>query len=426
MTVFLGDHVDLLTGYPFESAQYSDKCDDVLLLRGDNIGQGWLRWDGAKRWSKEELKYYGQFLLQPGDVILAMDRPWIEAGLKWAYIGETDEKFLLVQRVARMRGTNGLLTDFLRYLIGSPAFTDHVLSITTGVNVPHISARDIKSFRFELPTIDIQRRIADILIAYDDLIEVNIRRIAILNEMARRIFDAWMQEAEADHTASVPLPISELVTDSLGGDWGEECPQDDKIEAVRVIRGTDIPDLLGGNFVRCPTRYISTKSYSKRALTAGDLVVENSINAKSRAAGTTFLVTKQIIDALGGRTIAASFCRVFKTKNARDAAFLLSDMMRMHRSKDIERFQVVAANGIANFQSKRFLVEHIVRFPRDQVRRENLGSLLSDLNSSTLAASIDKLRASRSLLLSKLISGEIDLQRETHRIGAARVRAAAE
>ncbi len=36
-----------------------------------------------------------------------------------------------------------------------------------------------------------QRRIASILGAYDDLIEVNRRRIAVLEEMARRLFDEW-------------------------------------------------------------------------------------------------------------------------------------------------------------------------------------------------------------------------------------------
>ena len=36
-----------------------------------------------------------------------------------------------------------------------------------------------------------KRRIASILGAYDDLIEVNRRRIAVLEEMARRLFDEW-------------------------------------------------------------------------------------------------------------------------------------------------------------------------------------------------------------------------------------------
>ena len=110
---------------------------------------------------------------------------------EWAWVKPRDEKMLLVQRVARMRGINGLQSDYLRYVISSREFTDHVLSITTGINVPHISGRDIRAFTFDLPTPDYQRRVVSILSAYDDLIEITTRRIAILEEMAQCLFDEW-------------------------------------------------------------------------------------------------------------------------------------------------------------------------------------------------------------------------------------------
>src|SRR5690554_5559925 len=189
--VQLGDHVDLLTGYPFKGKQFTQDDNDIRLLRGDNVAQGFLRWNEAKRWSREEYEAYSSCHLQKGDVILAMDRPWISAGLKYAWIKDSDLPCLLVQRVARLRGTDGLLTDYLRYVIGSHDFTNHVLSITTGVNVPHISGRDIKAFRFKLPPEPVQERVASILSAYDDLIENNTRRIEILEEMARRLYEEW-------------------------------------------------------------------------------------------------------------------------------------------------------------------------------------------------------------------------------------------
>jgi type I restriction enzyme S subunit len=190
--VTLGDHVDLVAGFPFKSAQFLGGDDDAIrLLRGDNVGQGALRWDGAKHWPEQEAANYGQFFLEERDVILAMDRPWIEVGLKYAWVRASDLPCLLVQRVARLRGINGLATDYLRYIIGSAEFTGHVNSITTGVNVPHISGKDIKRFRFRLPPQADQQQIISILGAYDDLIEVNRRRIALLEEMARRLFEEW-------------------------------------------------------------------------------------------------------------------------------------------------------------------------------------------------------------------------------------------
>jgi len=191
--VELGDHVEMVTGFPFKSLRYLDSSEGAIrLLRGDNVAQGVLRWDGAKYWPVTEQGEYQAFALSEGDVILAMDRPWIEAGLKYAYVRSSDLPCLLVQRVARMRGTNGLSTAFLRYIVGSSSFVDHVRSITTGVNVPHISGKDIKRFRFHLPPLRDQHLIISIVGAYDDLIEANRRRIALLEEMAQRIFEEWL------------------------------------------------------------------------------------------------------------------------------------------------------------------------------------------------------------------------------------------
>lgn len=91
----IGQKVELLTGYPFKSDQYTDSEDDVFLLRGDNIGQGYLRWENAKRWPLEKTVEIKEYFLEEGDIVLAMDRPWIEAGLKFAYLSQKDLPCLL-------------------------------------------------------------------------------------------------------------------------------------------------------------------------------------------------------------------------------------------------------------------------------------------------------------------------------------------
>jgi type I restriction enzyme S subunit len=189
--VRLADHVDLLTGFPFKSAKFTDNPHDVPLVRGDNVVQGRFRWDGVRRWPRGDVDAYSSYLLESGDVILAMDRPWIEAGLKYAAISSQDLPCLLVQRVSRLRGINGLSTRFLRYVIGSPAFTDHILAVQTGTAVPHISGRQIGDFRFPLPPVPEQERIADVLGGLDDKIELDRRMSHTLESIARAIFESW-------------------------------------------------------------------------------------------------------------------------------------------------------------------------------------------------------------------------------------------
>ena len=187
----IGAETDLLTGFPFVSNRYVSDPTGIKLLRGDNVAQGDLRWDGAKYWSSDDLDELKQFYLQDGDVILAMDRPWIEAGLKYAAVTQHDLPCLLVQRVARLRGTTSLDTRYLKYLIGSLPFVQYVLAVQTGTAVPHISASQIKSFVFYRPLLSEQRAIACILGALDDKIELNRRMNRTLDAMARALFQSW-------------------------------------------------------------------------------------------------------------------------------------------------------------------------------------------------------------------------------------------
>ncbi|MFF7339368.1 restriction endonuclease subunit S [Streptomyces sp. NPDC008163] len=169
----LGDHVEVVTGFPFRSDEYAES--GTRLLRGDNIGQGKLRWAGAKRWPNDRVAESARFALSAGDVVLAMDRPWIEAGLKYAAVTERDLPCLLVQRVARLRAKGDLVQPFLRYLIGGRSFTDYVLGVQTGTGIPHISVGQIRDYRFTWVPVDEQRGIAEVLGALDEKIALNER-----------------------------------------------------------------------------------------------------------------------------------------------------------------------------------------------------------------------------------------------------------
>jgi type I restriction enzyme S subunit len=61
----------------------------------------------------------------------------------------------------------------------------------TGAAQPKLSQANLRLIKIALPPLPIQRRIAGILSAYDDLIENSQRRIKILEEMARRLYREW-------------------------------------------------------------------------------------------------------------------------------------------------------------------------------------------------------------------------------------------
>ncbi len=187
----LGDEVEVLAGFAFRSKGYVAATGGVRLLCGDNIMQGYLRWDDAKAWPSKDCAPYSRFGLQVGDVVLAMDRPWVKAGLKRAQLGHADLPSLLLQRTARLRPTGRMTANFLFHLTGSQSFSRHLLGQQTGSGVPHISGKQIEGFRFMLPPMAEQRTIASALDEADRhsqrLGEICERKLAALDKLKKSL-----------------------------------------------------------------------------------------------------------------------------------------------------------------------------------------------------------------------------------------------
>lgn len=66
-----------------------------------------------------------------------------------------------------------------------------IQSYAGGAATPIINKSDFGEVEVSVPALPVQRRIASILSTYDDLIENNTRRIEILEEMARRLYEEW-------------------------------------------------------------------------------------------------------------------------------------------------------------------------------------------------------------------------------------------
>jgi type I restriction enzyme S subunit len=163
----LGEVTEMVTGYPFRSEEYVKKGDSVRLCRGANILPGRLDWSDLARWPESKTVGLAEFKLEAGDVVIAMDRPWISEGFKIARVQPEDCPALLVQRVARLRGGKELPNEFLFHLLNQSAFTRHCRPTET--TIPHISPKDIRSFAFPNPPIELQREFARRITAVETL-----------------------------------------------------------------------------------------------------------------------------------------------------------------------------------------------------------------------------------------------------------------
>ena len=128
-----------------------------------------------------------KYPLQVDDIVVARTG----ATVGYAKI-RTRENAVFASHLVRFRINNEIAEPrFIGHLVESDVYKQYVKSQVGGAAQPNANARVLGRFSFALPSRRIQRRIADILSAYDDLIENNRRRIALLEQAAGELYREW-------------------------------------------------------------------------------------------------------------------------------------------------------------------------------------------------------------------------------------------
>jgi type I restriction enzyme S subunit len=401
--VTLGDVADVLVGYAYKSSDFTSDPSGTRLLRGVNIGQGFLDWGRTAFWVSEGVAG-SRYHLAEGDVVLAMDRPWIEAGLKRARLRADDLPALLVQRVARLRGTPAVRTSFLHHLLATETFSLYLQGIVTGATVPHISQSQIEGFRFWLPPLSGQDSICEVLDSIDALIENNRRRVEVLEEMARAIYREWFVNFRYpghENAALVDSPLGPIPEGWRIADLGSVAEVNRRSRAPgkdEVIRYLDI-SALGERSVG-PMALVKGEEApgrARRVVEAGD-VVWAMVRPNRRAHALLVNPGPDWIASTGLAVLTASAVSstwLFETTSTQEFTdFLVSQeggaAYPAVRPKDFQRAPVV----VPPEEVDRLFAERVA--PRHRL-------------SWTLRDESRSLACLRDLLLPKLVTGQIDV-----------------
>lgn len=187
----LSDICELIVDCPHSTAK--DEGAGYPLIRTPNIGRGRLILDDVHRVSKDIYdKRNARAIPQDDDLILAREAP---AGN--VAIIKNGEQVCLGQRTVLIRpDKRKVYPDFLVYYILAPQQQYELLGTANGATVAHVNIPVIKALPVELPAIEVQQKAADILKAYDDLIENNQKQIKLLEEAAQRLHKEWFVDLQ--------------------------------------------------------------------------------------------------------------------------------------------------------------------------------------------------------------------------------------
>lgn len=153
----VGTIFQLQNGYAFKSGWF--KSSGIKLVRNVNVSHGFIDWKEAVSLPEDLAQEFERFMLAEGDVVISLDRPLINTGLKYAVIREKDTPCLLLQRVARFQAFGNTVDPrYLERWLNSNMFTD-AINPGRSNGVPHISTKQIEAIPFPLPPAKEQTRI---------------------------------------------------------------------------------------------------------------------------------------------------------------------------------------------------------------------------------------------------------------------------
>jgi type I restriction enzyme, S subunit len=406
-----------LNGGPFGSKlsrqHYSER--GVPVIRGTNLS-------GASKFSFDDFVYVSEEKAdelrannaRPGDLIFTQRGTIGQVGL--IPFDSPIPRFVISQSQMKLTVDPGQVDAlFLYYFFSAAETVQEIKNLAFAAGVPHINLDILRKFEAPIPPLALQRRIAGILSAYDELIENSQRRIRILEKMARALYREWFVHFRFPGHEKLPRvasPLSDVprgwevttlraVTTKIGSGatprGGKEAY---KSEGIHLIRSLNIYDY---NFEFADLAFIDEQ---QAAELANVTVEENDIllNITGASVARCALVPSYLLPARVNQHVA-----IVRPDPAKASPFYVLDAINSDQRK--QRLLALAQGGATREALTKDTVSNfeIALPPRSLMKRYD--DIASGIHKQreVLLRQIQTLRGTRDLLLPRLLSGQVDL-----------------
>ncbi|MGW9050560.1 restriction endonuclease subunit S [[Kitasatospora] papulosa] len=217
--------------------------------------------------------FYKRF--KPGHVLYVSRRTYLRKVAVPEFEGITGEKTFVLEALDK----NLLLQEFLPFVLSAERFHAYAIAHSRGSVNPYLNWGELAAYEFDLPPVDEQQRLADLLWALE-------RHKAELGGQVSTI-EAAMQRFLADSFRAASgshKKIIDLCTDVIGGIWGSaegEAEVDVLALGPRVYADGATQLTTDGS----PVRSVSRRQAEVRLVRDGDIILERSGGSPSQPVG---------------------------------------------------------------------------------------------------------------------------------------------
>jgi type I restriction enzyme S subunit len=382
-------------GSQLHQAEY--EAEGVPVVMPKDITDGGISSETVARVSEQTATRLERHKLKPRSIVL----PRRGEITKRAFISDAQDGWLCGTGCLKIE-LNGdhLVPEYLYYFMEQEHVTKWLLQHAVGSTMLNLSAGIVAAMPVRYPAINVQKAIAETLTTYDDLIDNNRRRMALLEDSARQLYREWFVRLRFpghEHTPIVdgaPQGWERVRIDALGTVLTGKTPSTKDADNY----GGDIPfiktpDMHGNAFVLQAETYLSEKGaklQENKFLPPGALLVS-------------------CIGTVGVVSITSELCQFNQQINA---VIPVEDFLRYYSYfalKELKPRLDAIGGGVtmANVSKGKFESMDVLR-PASTLLRSfdeftspvfNLIKILGQQN--------QKLRQARDLLLPRLMNGEL-------------------
>ena len=301
---------------------------------------------------------------------------------------------------------NGEIVDarFLYQILKSEYYWPYFKQYCTGSAQPQLPIKNFSQIYLNVPDIKTQHRIADILSAYDDLIENNQKQIKLLEEAAQRLYKEWFVDLR------FPGHENTKIVDGVPEGWQYEKLGD----LVKTTSGGTPSRRKSEYYVNGNIRWIKTKELNDRFIfETEEHITEDAVkNSSAKVLPEGALIVAMYGATIGkiGITAAEMAC------NQACCAFISFDDMISKEYlycwlMDNREYLVSQGKGAAQSNLSQEMIRNFSLLCPDKKVIKNFTEIVTTMleNKRVLENKILMLSKARDDLLPKLMSGEVEV-----------------
>ncbi len=194
MEKLLSDLCDIQYGYAFDSACFTEDSSYPPLVRIRDVKRGYSETFYSGDYSEE-------YMLHSGDLLIGMDGEFNIA--RWK-----SEGALLNQRVCKVTAKAGVNEEYIRFALSKALKV--IENRTAFVTVKHLSAKELNKLVIEIPAIDEQNNISDLLAKLEKIISLRQQELIQLDTLIKARFVELFGDPEFNTKGWITKTLGEL------------------------------------------------------------------------------------------------------------------------------------------------------------------------------------------------------------------------